>query len=137
MKDQQLHRYLIFSIASNILDIEYKGPRDATYEQFVDDLQKSRDCRIALYDFYFREKQNLIWILWTPDDAAGSMKSFYNNAFNKFKKTLPTVQGQIRAGRLDEITTDVFEDILTPHYEWKLSGFALSLALYAICAFVE
>ena len=56
IKKDKKHRYVIFYIKDEKqIDVEVIGPRDATYDQFLEDLQKggSGECRYGLFDFEY------------------------------------------------------------------------------------
>jgi len=56
IKKDKKHRYVVFYIKDlKQIDVEYIGGRDASYEDFLEDLQKAGDgeCRYGLYDFEY------------------------------------------------------------------------------------
>lgn len=56
IKKDKKHRYVIFYIKDEKqIDVEVIGPRDATYDAFLEDLQKggSGECRYGLFDFEY------------------------------------------------------------------------------------
>jgi cofilin len=56
IKKDKKHRYVIFYIKDEKqIDVEVIGARDATYDAFLEDLQKSGtgECRYGLFDFEY------------------------------------------------------------------------------------
>jgi Cofilin/tropomyosin-type actin-binding protein. len=56
IKKDKKHRYVVFFIRDEKqIDVEYIGDRNATYDSFLEDLQKagSGECRYGLFDFEY------------------------------------------------------------------------------------
>ena len=86
-----------------------QGDRDATYDDFLTDLQKGGDgeCRHGLYDFEYEhqcqgttessKKQKLFLMNWCPDSAKIKKKMFYTLSYDNLKKSLVWVHKFIQA----------------------------------------
>ena len=56
VKKAKKHRYVVFVIKDDVMiDVEAIGDRDATYEDFVTDIQKAGKgmCRYGLFDYEY------------------------------------------------------------------------------------
>ena len=59
IKKSKKYRYCIFHIKDEkVISVEEKGDRDASYDAFLNDLQKAGDgeCRYGLYDFEYEHQ---------------------------------------------------------------------------------
>ena len=59
IKKSKKYRYCIFHIKDEkVISVEEKGDRDASYDAFLNDLQKGGDgeCRYGLYDFEYEHQ---------------------------------------------------------------------------------
>lgn len=111
MKKDKKHRYIIYHIADEKqVDVEKIGARDATYEDFLKDLQDvgTDDCRYGVYDceyLYKPEgtseqgvpKKKLVLMIWAPDTARIKKKMLYASSYETLKKSLVGVAKCIQA----------------------------------------
>jgi len=124
VKKEKKHRYAVFYIKDGKeIDVEVIGARTASYEQFLDDIQKGgkEECRYGLFDFEYShqcqgtteasKKQKLFLMLWCPDTASVKRKMVYSSSFDALKKALPTGK-TIQATDLNEAAETTVEDIL-------------------------
>merc|ERR1712114_101505 len=89
--------------------VEKMGGRDASYDDYINDLQKGGDgeCRYGLYDFEYEhqcqgttessKKQKLFLMAWCPDSARIKKKMLYSSSFDALKKSLVGVHKFIQA----------------------------------------
>ena len=112
------HRYCVFFIKDEkFITVEKLGGRDASYEEFLTDLQAAGEgeCRYGLYDFEYEhqcqvrvgweldrlivnlstqgttessKKQKLFLMSWCPDSAKIKKKMLYASSFETLKKSL-------------------------------------------------
>merc|ERR1712157_340390 len=108
MGKNKTHRYCVFFIKDEkFITVEKMGGRDASYDDFLNDLQKGGDgeCRYGLYDFEYEhqcqgttessKKQKLFLMNWCPDSA--KKKMLYASSFDNLKKALVGVHKFIQA----------------------------------------
>merc|ERR1712080_760906 len=79
--------------------VEAVGDRNASYDDFLNDLTKGGDteCRYGLYDFEYEHqcqgttetshKQKLFLMSWCPDSAKIKKKMLYSSSFDALKKS--------------------------------------------------
>jgi cofilin len=109
-------RYLIFVIENKkVILIEKQGPREATYEDFVDDLPEN-ECRYGLIDIEFesddgRPTSKLVFITWNPDTASVRLKMLYSGSKEAIKSALVGVGIHINATDHSELD---FETSILP-----------------------
>ncbi|KAG8234194.1 hypothetical protein J437_LFUL007354 [Ladona fulva] len=80
IKKDKKHRYVIFFIRDEKqIDVEVIGDRNATYDQFLEDLQKggTGECRYGLFDFEYTHQcqgtsENYILSTFLGDDDEAS-----------------------------------------------------------------
>merc|ERR1712024_51487 len=100
-KKSKTHRYCVFFIKDEkFITVEKLGGRDASYEEFLTDLQAAGEgeCRYGLYDFEYEhqcqgttessKKQKLFLMSWCPDSAKIKKKMLYSSSFDALKKSL-------------------------------------------------
>lgn len=87
---------------------DFKGGRDASYEEFLSDIMACgpEDCRYGLYDFEYEHqcqgtsektrKEKLLLMSWCPDTARIKKKMLYSSSFDALKKCLVGVQKYIQ-----------------------------------------
>merc|ERR1711874_593369 len=97
------------------------GGRDASYEEFLTDLQAAGEgeCRYGLYDFEYEhqcqgttessKKQKLFLMSWCPDSAKIKKKMLYSSSFDALKKSLVGVHKYIQATDLSEASEESVE----------------------------
>merc|ERR1712046_139966 len=98
-----------------------KGDRDASYDAFLNDLQRGGDseCRYGLYDFEYEhqcqgttdssKKQKLFLMSWCPDSAKIKKKMLYSSSFDALKKSLVGVHKYIQATDASEASEEAVE----------------------------
>merc|ERR1712173_59141 len=109
IKKSKKYRYCIFHIKDEkVISVEEKGDRDASYDDFLHDLQKGGDgeCRYGLYDFEYQHqcqgtssshKQKLFLMMWCPDSAKIKKKMLYSSSYDALKKSLVGVAKSLQA----------------------------------------
>ncbi|XP_046988005.1 cofilin/actin-depolymerizing factor homolog isoform X1 [Schistocerca americana] len=125
IKKDKKHRYVVFFIRDEKqIDVEYIGERNATYDQFLEDLQKggTGECRYGLFDFEYThqcqgtseasKKQKLFLMSWCPDTAKVKKKMLYSSSFDALKKSLVGVQKYIQATDMSEASQEAVEEKL-------------------------
>jgi len=122
IKKNKSHRYCVFYIKEEkSITVEFKGDRDASYEDFLRDLQSAGDgeCRYGLYDFEYEhqcqgtaessKKQKLFLMSWCPDSAKIKKKMLYASSFETLKKSLVGVHKYIQATDASEASASEVE----------------------------
>merc|ERR1712112_12012 len=122
IKKAKKHRYVVFYIKEEkSITVESVGGRDASYDDFLNDLQKGGDveCRYGLYDFEYEHqhqgttesslKQKLFLMSWCPDSAKIKKKMLYSSSFDAIKKALVGVHKYIQATDLSEASEESVE----------------------------
>jgi len=125
IKKDKRYRYIIFFIKDEKqIDIEFLGERDATYTDFLNDVQKSGvgECRYGVFDFEYThqcqgttegsKKQKLFLMSWCPDTAKVKKKMLYSSSFDALKKSLVGVQKYIQATDIAEASEESVEEKL-------------------------
>ncbi|KAF4520735.1 hypothetical protein B566_EDAN004855 [Ephemera danica] len=125
IKKDKKHRYVVFFIRDEKqIDVEVIGDRNASYDQFLEDLQKggTGECRYGLFDFEYThqcqgtseasKKQKLFLMSWCPDTAKVKKKMLYSSSFDALKKSLVGVQKYIQATDLSEASQEAVEEKL-------------------------
>merc|ERR1712117_359257 len=119
------HRYCVFFIkdCKNVF-VEKMGCRDASYDDFLADLQSGGEgeCRYGLYDFEYEhqcqgttevsKKQKLFLMSWCPDTARIKKKMLYSSSFDALKKALVGVHKYIQATDAAEASKESVEEKL-------------------------
>ena len=101
-------RYFIYHIPDKkAILIEKKGPREATYDDFVAELPEN-DCRYGLIDLEFesddgRPTSKLVFITWNPDTASVRPKMLYSGSKEALKSVLVGVGIHINATDYSEL----------------------------------
>merc|ERR1711972_917712 len=108
-------------MGEKVISVEEKGDRDASYDAFLNDLQKGGDgeCRYGLYDFEYEhqcqgttessKKQKLFLMSWGPDSAKIKKKMLYASSFETLKKSLVGVHKFIQATDASEASASEVE----------------------------
>ncbi|CAG0889767.1 unnamed protein product [Darwinula stevensoni] len=125
IKKDKKHRYVIYYIKDEKqIDVETIGERNASYEDFLNDLQKSGsgECRYGVYDFEYThqcqgtseasKRQKLFLMSWCPDTAKIKKKMLYSSSFDALKKSLVGVHKYIQATDLSEASEQAVEEKL-------------------------
>ncbi|CCW59572.1 unnamed protein product [Phytomonas sp. EM1] len=81
-------RYAVFSINSDGKEIVTTkvGPREATYDQFIEQINLNEPCYVA-FDYEYVDGpliSKLLLILWIPDTAKPRIKMLYSSSFDAF-----------------------------------------------------
>lgn len=95
MKIRRKHRFIIFKIGDDAIEVDSIGERNQTF----DDMKKSlpfTDCRYAIFDHEFkthdgRPTSKLWFISWFPNNSTPYIKMAYTSAKTKFRDTLPGI----------------------------------------------
>jgi len=122
VKKGKKYRYVVYYIKDEkTIQVECFGERDAKYNDFLADLQKSgeSECRYGLYDFEYEHqhqgttesslKQKLFLMSWCPDSAKIKKKMLYSSSFDAIKKALVGVHKYIQATDLSEASEESVE----------------------------
>jgi len=122
VKKGKKYRYVVYYIKDEkTIQVESLGERDASYNDFLRDLQKSgeAECRYGLYDFEYEHqcqgttesslKQKLFLMSWCPDSAKIKKKMLYSSSFDAIKKALVGVHKYIQATDLSEASEESVE----------------------------
>jgi len=125
VKKHKMHRYVVFFIENeNTIKVECKGNRDASYEDFLNDLTShgEGECRYGLYDYEYAhqcqgatetsKKQKLFLMSWCPDTAKIKKKMLYASSFDVIKKALTGVAKYIQATDSSEASRESVEEKL-------------------------
>ncbi|ALC49378.1 tsr [Drosophila busckii] len=124
IRKSKQHRYVIFMIKEERqIDVEVVGTRDASYDDFLQDLRKggAEECRYAVYDYAYQHrcqgtssclKEKLFLMLWCPMQAKIKDKMLYSSSFAALKKEFNGVQKYIQATELDEACRECVEEQL-------------------------
>jgi len=107
-------RYVIYHIKDEkIIDIEKVGDREASYDDYLNDLTSSGqdECRYGLYDIEYehtcqgtsdQKKQKLFLMCWCPDTAKIKKKMLYSSSFDALKSALDGIGKFIQATDMAE-----------------------------------
>ncbi|KAH8419971.1 hypothetical protein KR009_004568 [Drosophila setifemur] len=119
------HRYAILVIEEEReIKVESLGVRDATYEDFIQDLLRPgpNQCRFAVYDYPYQHhcqgtsatclKEKLFLMLWCPSQSRIKDKMLYSSSFAVLKRDFIGIQKCIQATDLDEACRDTVEEQL-------------------------
>ncbi|XP_037040740.1 cofilin/actin-depolymerizing factor homolog [Bradysia coprophila] len=124
IKNSKVHRFAIFMIVGNKIDVEQVGSRDASYDEFLSQLKagEGKQCRYGVYDYEYTYqhqgtasvaiKQKLFLMLWCPDTASVSNKMIYASSYESLKHALVGIQKYIQANDDDEASQETVEEIL-------------------------
>jgi len=125
IKKAKMYRYVVYHIADfKIIDVKSTGSRDATYEDFLAELENAGpdECRYGLYDFEYTHqcqgtsetmtKAKLVLILWCPDSARIKMKMAYSSSYDALKHALVGVHKYIQATDISEASESAVEGVL-------------------------
>ncbi|XP_074662314.1 uncharacterized protein LOC141914879 [Tubulanus polymorphus] len=119
----RLYRYVVLGLSDDLKEICVlkKSSRDATYEDFIEDMMdaaKKRQCRYAIFDVSYdagngderAPREKLCLIMWSPDNATIKQKMLYTSSSDALKKKLEGISKHLQATDMDEIS---WETILT------------------------
>ncbi|KAB7502519.1 Cofilin/actin-depolymerizing factor-like protein [Armadillidium nasatum] len=114
IKKGKKYRYIIFHIKEEkVIDIEKCGGREATYDDYLNDLASAGpdECRYGLYDFEYdhqcqgtsdTKKQKLFLMSWCPETAKIKKKMVYSSSFDALKAAFIGVGKYIQATDMAE-----------------------------------
>lgn len=112
---------MFFIKDEKFITVEKLGARDASYDDFLTDLQAAGEgeCRYGLYDFEYEhqcqgttessKKQKLFLMSWCPDSAKIKKKMLYASSFETLKKSLVGVHKFIQATDASEASASEVE----------------------------
>merc|ERR1712002_163358 len=94
-------RYVIFYIKEfTSINVETLGNKDASYDDFLHDLQKSGECRYGMYSYEFDQcpettstREKMVMILWKPDSCKIRATMSYESSFDTIKKEFSKAGG--------------------------------------------
>jgi len=95
IKLEKKHRYTILVIRNEReIDVETIGRRDATYVDFLRDLEVGgkAECRFGIFDLEHSKCKSLFAISWCPSTAVVRQKVIYASSYMELKKVLKGVQ---------------------------------------------
>ncbi|EAN88777.1 putative cofilin/actin depolymerizing factor [Trypanosoma cruzi] len=109
---QKRCRYVMLHIIDQKnIAVKAVGERDATFQQFVDSIDKSSPC-YAAYDFEYEtndgKRDKLILVSWNPDSGLPRTKMLYSSsrdALNAMTEGFQPIQA-------NDVTELEFEDIV-------------------------
>jgi cofilin len=103
------NRYVIFDFSKDLqyVVVEKAAPKDATYDNFLDDLPP-RDVRYAVYDYEWKAdddtlRNKLVFIVWAPDVAPVKRKMLIASTKLSVKNALAGVALELQATDDSEI----------------------------------
>jgi cofilin len=103
------NRYLIFNFSDDLefVVVEKAAPKEATYDNFLDDLPP-RDVRYAVYDCEWKAdddsiRNKLVFIVWAPDVAPVKRKMLIASTKLSVKNALAGVAAELQATDDSEI----------------------------------
>jgi len=114
IKKNKKYRYIIFFIKDEkIIDIEKYGDKNASYDDYLNDLASAgpEECRYGLYDFEYdhqcqgtsdTKKQKLFLMSWCPDTAKIKKKMVYSSSFDALKSAFIGIGKYIQATDMAE-----------------------------------
>jgi len=112
-------RYVIFYIKEfTSINVETLGNKDASYDDFLHDLQKSGECRYGLYSYKFDQcpgttstKVKIVMMLWEPDSCKIWTKMSYDASFDSIKKEFSKESGFSKDFKATEPTEVAAENV--------------------------
>jgi len=124
VKKDKKYRYIIYHIKDErVIDVESTGERNATYQQFLEELQKFKgDCRYCVFDFPANipvegasergtmSVDRLVLMTWCPESAKVKQKMLYSSSYDALKKALVGVYKYIQACDFEEASQEAIED---------------------------
>jgi len=124
VKKDKKYRYIIYHIKDEkVIDVESTGARDASYSDFLEQLQKFKsDCRYCVFDFPAnipvegsQEKTSmsvdrLVLMTWCPEGSKIKQKMLYSSSYDALKKALVGVYKYVQACDFEEASQEAIED---------------------------
>lgn len=110
LKIRRKHRYLVFKMGAESVDIEKIGGRKETYQQFRASLPYS-DCRFAIFDHEFktadgRLSSKLWFVSWFPNSSMTHVKMAYASVKGKLRERVIGVF-DTQVGSLEELDSNL------------------------------
>lgn len=124
IKKDRKYRYAIFAInaAGDMIEVIKRAPRDATYEDFVEELrdaeENKKQARFAIMDFPVtinsQDQTKLLLFHWSPDTLPMKQKMWYASSKDAFKKALGEgVAKEIQANDLSDLNkNEITQEII-------------------------
>uniref|UniRef100_A0A2I9LNV3 Cofilin n=1 Tax=Centruroides hentzi TaxID=88313 RepID=A0A2I9LNV3_9SCOR len=128
VKKDKKYRYIIYHIKDEkVIDVEVTGSRDATYSDFLAQLQNYKtECRYCVFDFPTnmhgggasggaQHKQGmsvdrLVMMTWCPESAKIKQKMLYSSSYDALKKALVGIYKYVQACDFEEVSQEAIED---------------------------
>ena len=125
VKKDKKYRYIIYHIKDEkVIDVEVTGQREATYSEFLEQLQKYKnECRYCVFDFPAnipvesggQEKSSmsvdrLVLMTWCPESSKIKQKMLYSSSYDALKKALVGVYKYVQACDFEEASQEAIED---------------------------
>merc|ERR1711970_791011 len=111
-------RYVIFYIKEfTSINVETLGNKDASYDDFLHDLQKSGKCRYGLYSYVYDQcpgttSSKVVMMLWKPDSCKIRAKMSYDSSFDNIKRELRGISKDFKATEPTEVAAENVEKML-------------------------
>jgi cofilin len=103
IKIRHKNRYLLFNFSDDLryVVVEKAAPKEATYDNFLDDLP-TRDVRYAVYDYEWKAdddtiRNKLVFVVWAPDVAPVKRKMLIASTKTSVKNALTGVAVELQA----------------------------------------
>ena len=103
IKIKHLYRYIIFDFSKDLKKVIVSkcAPKDATYDDFLDDLPP-KDVRYAVYDYDFKadddtDRNKLVFVVWGPDAAPARRKMILTGTKAGLKSALAGISMELQA----------------------------------------
>lgn len=123
VKKDKKYRYIIYHIKDEkVIDVETTGDRNATYEDFLEQLQAFKtECRYCVFDFPASihaegasetgmSVDRLILMSWCPETAKIKQKMLYSSSYDALKKALVGIYKYVQACDYEEASKATIED---------------------------
>merc|ERR1711970_1620971 len=120
LKLKRKFRYIIFYIKEfTSINVETLGNIDASYDDFLHDLQKSGKCRYGLYSYIYDQcpgttstREKMVMMLWKPDSCKIRAKMSYDSSFPNIKRELLGISKDFKATEPTEVAAENVEKML-------------------------
>ncbi|XP_074601007.1 cofilin/actin-depolymerizing factor homolog [Brevipalpus obovatus] len=134
LKKNQKYRYIIYHIEGDdekVVEVESTGPRDATYDDFLEDLDRCKSqCRYCVIDFPTNiavegtadttvSVDRLILMRWYPEEAKVKQKMLYSTSYETLEKTFTDFYKYIQVSEYEEANQAAIENILSKNSDSK------------------
>jgi len=103
LKTRNMYKYIIYKISDDkkFIEIETKGAKDATVEEFFSKLPEN-DCRYGILDVEITTKSGantnkVMFIAWSDDNASVKPKMLYASSKDALKKSLEGITEEYQA----------------------------------------